>query len=130
MSKITEFETQRAFCLWAAGYPDKHGKPTRTPAIYPGIVWWHTPNGGSRRDCFEGKRLKDIGVKAGIPDMFFLNQGALFGLEFKALGEMQSASQREMEPRLLAAGLCRYAVVDSLMVAKAQVIAWNLALNC
>lgn len=36
--------------------------------ILPPEVWWHhNPNGG-RRDACEAKRLKDMGVKAGVLD--------------------------------------------------------------
>ena len=34
-----------------------------------GVLWWHTPNGGSRNRLEAGK-LKREGVKAGVPDIF------------------------------------------------------------
>jgi hypothetical protein len=76
------------------GNPDKAGNPRTTPALAPGVEFWHTPNGGERRDAFEGKRLKEMGVVAGVPDLLFLRPtqftegvfGLLFGLELKRPG--------------------------------------------
>lgn len=47
----------------------------------------HIPNGGSRRNRFEGYRLKRQGVKAGVSDLLLSTaRGGFFGLwiEFKA----------------------------------------------
>jgi hypothetical protein len=109
----SEFDLQRAICIHLDGTP-------RTPAaLMPGVVYWHTPNGGSRRDGFEAKRLKQMGVKPGIPDLFFLRRGALYGMELKRLGGTTSESQDSMHARLLAAGMMANVVIDNLADARA-----------
>lgn len=115
------------------GNPDKSGRPRAPVLLAPGVEFWHTPNGGERRDGFEGMRLKELGVQAGLHDVFFLRPtrftegvfGLLFGLEFKKPGGPQppsrqlSKAQQAMHPRLLAAGLAASTVVDNLDDAKA-----------
>jgi hypothetical protein len=130
MPKVDEFQIQRAFVMWYCGvrYPERHpraGQWKIEPAKLPGIVSWHTPNGG-RRDAFEAKRFKEMGVLAGIPDYFML-WGRLHALEFKEPGEGRlSAAQTGLHPQLTAAGAL-VATVDSLAIAKATVIGWGLA---
>lgn len=102
------------------------GTRTQPRRLAPGVVYWHTPNGGSRRDAFEGKRLKDIGLKPGIHDLLFLRPtqfecgvfGLLFGMEWKAPGGTLSDAQIEMYPRMARAGLADSIVVDNLTDAK------------
>jgi hypothetical protein len=58
-------------------------------ARYPveGPLLIHIPNGGSRKNSFEGWRLKQQGVRAGVSDLFLpVARGGFFGLwiEFKA----------------------------------------------
>lgn len=58
-------------------------------ALHPdvGPLLIHIPNGGSRKNAFEGWRLKEQGVRAGVSDLFFpVARGGFFGLwiEFKA----------------------------------------------
>jgi hypothetical protein len=138
MPKILEHDIQRAVCLWLDGQP-AHGRPG---ALVPGVVYWHTPLGGTRRDAFEGARLKQIGVKAGIHDLLFLAPGhqfripfgdapygVLFGLELKAADGKIEPAQRAMHALLLAAGMAGSAVAWSLAEAKAQLIAWRLAVS-
>ena len=48
----------------------------------PGLVWWHTPNGGKRRPV-EAAILKGLGVRAGVADLIFLCDGRAFALELK-----------------------------------------------
>lgn len=48
----------------------------------PGLVWWHTPNGGSR-DVREAAALKRMGVLPGVSDFLMLHNGKLFSLELK-----------------------------------------------
>ena len=108
----TEHDIQRAICIWL----DK--------SLLPGVVYWHTPNGGGR-SVVEGVRFKQAGVKAGIPDLLFL-WGGLYGLELKKPGGVLSSAQREMHPRLLAAGMIACVTVDNLEAARAAVRAWGL----
>lgn len=125
MPRVTEYDLQRAFCGWLDGWP-KNGVPTKPPALAPGVTYWHTPNGGTRRDAFEGKRLKDIGLKPGVHDLLFLRPtqfecgvfGLLFGMEWKAPGGTLSDAQRDMHPRMIASGLADSIVVDDLQAAK------------
>lgn len=120
MPKISEHDIQRAVCIWL------DGTPTRAGALRPGVVYWHTPNGGSR-DAREGARFKQIGVLPGIPDLWFLASGLLFGLELKDENGKLSSAQRELHPRLRVAGVAGLATVNTLAAAKAQIVAWGLA---
>lgn len=105
MPRISEFDIQRALCI----YLDKYAAP--------GVVWWHTPNGGAR-DAREGARFKQIGVKPGIPDLLFLRAGRLYCLEIKDENGRQSLHQRDMQETLTAAGAAVYEVARSLTEAK------------
>jgi hypothetical protein len=129
---ILEFDLHRAVVLWLNGNPDKSGTPRTTPALAPGVVFWHTPNGGERRDAFEGKRLKELGTLAGVHDLLFLRPtrftegtfGLLFGLELKKPGGPQPPSRQlnpaqvALHPRLMAAGMAASIVVDNLADAR------------
>ena len=119
MPAPSEFELQRAFLYWFNGIPG------RLPAAkLPGVVCWHTPNGGAR-DGAEAKRFKELGVLAGIPDVFML-WGRLFALEFKRPGGGRlSPAQLDLHPRLEAAGAF-VRTVDSLDEAKKIVHDWGL----
>lgn len=123
---IEEHHIQRALCIWLDGNPDASGNPRATPALRPGVVYWHTPNSGEGRSAFQGKLLKQQGVKAGIHDLLFL-WGGLYGLELKKPGGVLSPAQRRMHPLLLAAGMVKSATVDNLQDAKETLRAWGLA---
>lgn len=131
---ILEHDLQKALVLQLTGNPDRNGVPRAPVLLAPGVEFWHTPNGGERRNAFEGKRLKELGVCAGIHDLLFLRPtdfgqygvfGLLFGLELKKPGGPQpptrqlSDAQQKMHPRLIAAGMAASAVVDNLADAKA-----------
>jgi hypothetical protein len=131
--KILEFHIQRALCIWYGGerFGKKHpraGEWNVVPAQLPGVVWWHTPNNGKREDeteaALEGKWLKQMGTKAGIPDLYFL-WGRLHGIELKKSGGARSAAQRVMHPQLIAAGAF-VETIDSLEGAKEQLRRWGL----
>jgi hypothetical protein len=110
---VTEHDIQRAVCIWLDAN------------LRPGVVYWHTPNGGGR-SVVEGVRFKQAGVKAGIPDILLL-WGGLYGLELKKPGGSLSPAQIAMHPRLLAAGMVACATVDSLEGAREAVRTWGLA---
>lgn len=143
MPTPSEWDLQRALCIWLDGNPDPSGNPRVTPALAPGVVYWHTPNGG-QRDLREAKRLKQSGVKAGVHDLLFLRPtqfesgvwGLLFGLELKEPGGSQppekhlNAAQRIMHPRLMRAGMAVSTVLDDLAAAKAWCIHHDLAIAC
>lgn len=121
MPKILEHDLQRALCIFLDGNKHKDGTWNKLPALAPGVVYWHTPNGGDR-DGFEAKRFKEIGVKAGLHDLFFLRPtqfecgvfGLLFGVELKKLDGRLSKAQKEMHPRLTGAGMAASIVADTL----------------
>lgn len=124
---------------WLKGNPDKHGVPRSMVHLAPGVVFWHTPNGG-HRSAKEGKDLKEMGVAAGIHDLLFLKPtyqqmdgrviGTLFGLELKepnGKGRISTA-QRVMHERLRLAGLADSVVLDNLAECKEWLIARGLAI--
>lgn len=121
-----EFDYQRAFVIFLKGNPDRNGVPRVTPALAPGVEFWHTPNGGERRDAFEGKRLKEMGVLAGVHDLLFLRPtrltegtfGLLFGMEWKRPGGRLSPAQLDVQPRLVRAGMAASVTVDNLATAR------------
>lgn len=57
--------------------------------LMPGVLFWHTPNGGKRSMASAG-RLKAMGTRPGVHDLFFLLPGPdVFTLELKwGRGEM------------------------------------------
>lgn len=120
MSKPSEWAIQRAFTIWFKGEKwakgPKAGSWKVEPAELPGVVSWHTPNGG-KRDRVEAIRFKMIGVEAGILDYLFL-WGGLYALEFKDDEGGLTDSQIAMIPRLKAAGIVALEVVDNLAAAK------------
>lgn len=115
----SEFDLQRAICIWL------------DTALLPNVLYWHTPNGGTRTSGFEGKRLKQIGVKAGVHDLVFL-YGGLYGLELKAPGKYRtpeaglSQAQRNFHRDALAAGMVASATADDLETARQVVRSWGL----
>jgi hypothetical protein len=53
-------------------------------AHVPGVVWWHTPNGG-KRSKREAVKFKRMGVLAGVPDLIISLPGARMAfLELKS----------------------------------------------
>lgn len=105
---LQEFDYQRAFILQISGNPDKTGRPRAAVLLRPDVVFWHTPNGGERRDAFEGARLKQMGVQAGIPDLLFLRLtaftegafGLLFAMEWKKPDAKRIALKHRTPERL------------------------------
>lgn len=75
--------------------------------------WWHTPNQG-RGDgktkqtalgaLVMAQKLKSMGMRAGIPDVLILYRGVLHGTDAKARYGSLTDSQKEVQPRLEAAG--------------------------
>lgn len=125
-----EFALQRAHCIWLFGNPDpKTGIPRTRPALRPDVECWHTPNGGTRTSGFEGMRLNQIGLKAGVHDLLYLRPtdfgalgtwGLLFGQEWKRPDakrlplEKRSAAHRESRSQLIAAGNVPERLADTL----------------
>jgi len=69
----------------------------------PGVVYWHTPNGGKRRKT-EAAILKGLGVRAGVSDLIFVHNSRIFALELKAPEGRPTESQMEFISDLNAAG--------------------------
>lgn len=90
-------------------------------ALPPDATWWATPNGGTRvqktrigRDgkpvkySPEAARLKAMGARAGIPDLWVLHHGHLIGIELKAARGALSPAQIETMDVLRRAGAWCY----------------------
>lgn len=130
MPAISEFDIQRALCIFLDGFKDKRtGAVIVPPAILPDVVWWHTPNGGARGGL-EAKRFKESGVKAGIYDLTFLRLGRFWVLELKDEKGTLSDAQRDMWRRYEGAGAAGIAMANSLDAAKRQLFAWVLTSRC
>ncbi len=69
----------------------------------PEVLWWHTPNGGSR-NIVEAKQLKLMGTLPGVPDLLFLHNNSLFSVELKAPRGRLSPPQTEFQDRFMRAG--------------------------
>jgi hypothetical protein len=70
----------------------------------PGLAWTATAN-GELRDPAVGAKLKRMGVKAGVPDLYFAAPGLTpFWLELKTADGRLSEAQKEFIPALRAAG--------------------------
>src|SRR5262245_8586399 len=89
--KRPEQQLQKAVCehLTARGQHD--------------LFWWHHPAGGYRSPV-EAAIFKSIGNKAGLPDLFLLRQGKLYGLELKPEGGRLSPTQTAAHVLLWQAG--------------------------
>lgn len=48
----------------------------------PGLIWWHTPNDG-KRSMGSARRLKAMGMRAGVHDFCFVHRGSFYALELK-----------------------------------------------
>lgn len=90
----------------------------------PGVVWWHTPNGGYR-NAGEAGRFKALGVRPGVPDLLALHRGHLYALELKTERGRVSDAQGEMIAALEAAG-ARCAVAFGLDDALTALERWGL----
>lgn len=69
----------------------------------PGVVYWHTPNGGHRRKA-EAAILKGLGVRAGVSDIIAIHKGRVFALELKAPEGRPTESQMQFISEINAAG--------------------------
>lgn len=63
-------------------------------AKVPGVIFWHTPNGGSRNKI-EAAKLKRMGVRPGIPDIIIsMPDRRMAFVEVKTKGGRVSPEQR------------------------------------
>lgn len=122
----SEFEIQRALCLWMTGYPDKKTNiPTRPIPLRPEVIFFHPANGGARSGV-EAKQFKESGVVRGIFDLCFLGFQRFWVLEMKAAKGSLSEDQKTMWKRYETAGASGIAVAYSLAEAHQIIAGWNL----
>src|SRR5262245_6562568 len=69
----------------------------------PNIVAFHVPNGG-KRSRLEAAIMKGLGVVAGVPDIVIIKDGQVFMPELKTAKGRLTGAQRDMQPKLRAAG--------------------------
>lgn len=101
---------------------------------YPevGSLLIHIPNGGSRKNKFEGWRMKEQGVRAGVSDLLLpVARGGYFGLwiEFKASppnnAEVSESQQTWIEEMIAQGYFAQPCLgIDAAM----KVIAWYMGL--
>jgi hypothetical protein len=90
----------------------------------PGVFMFAVPNGG-RRAPAEAAILHGLGVTAGVPDLIWIREGQVYGLELKAPGGRPSPAQRATMARMERAGaFC--AICEGLDRALAVLEAWGL----
>jgi len=90
----------------------------------PGLVAWHTPNGGKRKPI-EAAIFKSIGVRAGVSDVILVHKGKIYALELKAPGGRATEAQMQFLSDIDAAGAFT-AMPASLDAALATLEAWGL----
>jgi hypothetical protein len=93
--------------------------------LVPGVVWYAVPN-GEKRDIVTARRLKKLGVRAGVADVaFVLPGGAAAYLELKAGKDgCQSPEQKQFEADVTAAG-ARYALARTIDDALSILLEWG-----
>lgn len=90
----------------------------------PGVIWWHTPNGG-KRALLEAARFKAMGVRPGVSDIIAFRKKEAFALELKASNGRPTEAQLEFQSEFRAAG--GHAVVaEGLDEALRILEAWGL----
>jgi hypothetical protein len=90
----------------------------------PGLLWWHTPNGGKRRPI-EAAILKGFGTRAGVADLIFLCGGRAFALELKSDHGRPTVEQMTFVSDFNAAGGCA-CIVRGLDRALQTLETWGL----
>jgi hypothetical protein len=91
----------------------------------PGIVAYHTPNGG-KRPISVAKKLKKMGTLAGVADWTFLLPGARTAfLELKDSKGRQSDAQVDFQRDVEALGF-RYELARTPRQVKDILIAWDV----
>lgn len=102
------------------------------------LPWWHTPNGGKRVTVTrtdrrtgktyefspEAKKLKQMGVRAGVPDLtFILPNGQAAFIELKVGANDLSDEQADLREELLALR-CGYATCRSVDEVETTITRW------
>lgn len=89
----------------------------------PGVVWWHTPNGGKRSKA-SAARLKKMGVRAGVPDFIFIDKPGVSFLELKSSVGVLSKEQRRFRDDV--EGLAGFAVASTPEEAVNYLLGWGV----
>jgi hypothetical protein len=90
----------------------------------PGLVAWHTPNGG-KRNAVEAARFEAMGVRPGVSDLVAVHDGRIFALELKAPGGRPTVAQLEFLADMERAGAFT-CVAEGLDRALAVLEGWGL----
>jgi len=90
----------------------------------PAMFAFHPANGGWRSRV-EAAILKDMGVRAGVPDIIGIKGGRCYALELKTRGCRLTAVQRDAHAALTAAG-ATVSVAYDLDDALVQLESWGL----
>jgi hypothetical protein len=90
----------------------------------PGLVAWHTPNGGARRPI-EAAIFNSLGVRAGASDVIAVHDAKIYALEIKAPGGRPTESQLEFIADMEAA-VAYCCLAEGLDRALAVLEAWGL----
>jgi hypothetical protein len=90
----------------------------------PGVFAFHVPNGGWRSRV-EGAILKTIGTVAGVPDLIWIKNGQVYGLELKAEGGRPTEAQLATIAAMEAAG-AYCCIAEGLDPALAVLEGWQL----
>lgn len=92
--------------------------------VLPNVFWAHIPN-GEKRSAITGALLKAMGVRRGVPDLFFIQDGKVYFLELKTRKGRLSPDQVALHAALRNAGAI-VAIAYGLDAAIAQLIAWEI----
>lgn len=91
----------------------------------PGVIWWHTPNGG-KRSKREAAKLKEMGVRAGVPDLIICQpNGRIWFMEIKTPKGRVSDDQKAFIHDVEANGFAPVFVVRSIAEAAECFTIWG-----
>jgi hypothetical protein len=111
--------------------------------LLPPAYWFAMPLGHIQLTKQQGAKLKDIGARRGLPDLFIIYNKQVYGIELKAHGGRLSRTRLERNargtlieregqdrtfPKLEAAG-CRIAVCHSGDDVLDQLAAWEIPMR-
>lgn len=88
------------------------------------VLWLHYP-AGMFRTPFEGKMLKRLGQRAGVPDILIICRGKLHGIELKAPKGKLTLEQENMAHWLASAGAA-WGLAKSLDDIQALLQKWQI----
>src|SRR5262245_56518885 len=110
--------------------------------LLPPAVWWPYPAGVTQLSPQQHAAYSRFGIKRGMPDLHFLYQGRLYGIELKRrhsgrLSKTRTVynkrgspqiliGQEEMFPRLLAAGMVEIAICHDVLDVLAALTRWQI----